>query len=59
MKKFEENMRKLVCILSFILDKRAARDARAFKASIDVQAFEAYLDMLCESQERSIARHSR
>eukprot|EP00975_Prorocentrum_lima_P010436 2217244-Prorocentrum_lima.AAC.1 len=58
MKKFEERTRKLVCGWSFILDKRAAGDAQGFKASIDVQAFEAYLDMVSEALERSIARHS-
>eukprot|EP00975_Prorocentrum_lima_P056416 11826831-Prorocentrum_lima.AAC.1 len=33
MKTFETRMRKILCSWSFILDKRAARDAHAFKAS--------------------------
>eukprot|EP00975_Prorocentrum_lima_P039539 8308262-Prorocentrum_lima.AAC.1 len=55
MKTFEEKMRRLLCRWSFILDKRAARDAQAFKASIDVQAFQAYLDTVCEEQQRLLA----
>eukprot|EP00975_Prorocentrum_lima_P041707 8761607-Prorocentrum_lima.AAC.1 len=52
-------MRKLLCRWSFILDKRAARDAQAFRASIDVQAFQAYLDTVCEEQQKYLAMHSQ
>eukprot|EP00975_Prorocentrum_lima_P043009 9029907-Prorocentrum_lima.AAC.1 len=52
-------MRKLLCRWSFILDKRAARYAQAFRASIDVQACQAYLDTVCEEQQRFLAVRAR
>eukprot|EP00975_Prorocentrum_lima_P069851 12928699-Prorocentrum_lima.AAC.1 len=39
----EEKMRHLLCKWSFLMDKRAARDARDYKASIDAQAYEAFM----------------
>eukprot|EP00975_Prorocentrum_lima_P012862 2726387-Prorocentrum_lima.AAC.1 len=48
-------MRKLLCRWSFVLDKRAARDAQACKASLDVQALQIYLDTVCEEQQEFLA----
>eukprot|EP00975_Prorocentrum_lima_P013132 2788741-Prorocentrum_lima.AAC.1 len=58
MKRFEEQMRNLLCRWSFLLDKRAARDARAYQASIDAKAYEAFMDMVTEAPERCIERPS-
>eukprot|EP00975_Prorocentrum_lima_P018449 3885010-Prorocentrum_lima.AAC.1 len=58
MERCEEQMRSLLCRWSFLLDKRAARDARAYKASIDAQAFEAFMDTVIESHKRCVAGRS-
>eukprot|EP00975_Prorocentrum_lima_P000871 183401-Prorocentrum_lima.AAC.1 len=58
MRRCEEQMRSLLSRWSSLLDKRAARDARAYKASIDAPACEAFMSTVIESQERFIARRS-
>eukprot|EP00975_Prorocentrum_lima_P041860 8797406-Prorocentrum_lima.AAC.1 len=49
-------MRNLLCRWSFMLDKRAARDARAYKASIDVRSYEAFVGMVAQAQKECIER---
>eukprot|EP00975_Prorocentrum_lima_P070793 12934134-Prorocentrum_lima.AAC.1 len=39
-----------------MLDKRAARDARAYKASIDVRSYEAFVGMVERAQQECIGR---
>eukprot|EP00975_Prorocentrum_lima_P036007 7576649-Prorocentrum_lima.AAC.1 len=47
-------MRKLLCRWSFLLDKPAARDAPAFKSSVDVQSYQTYLDSVYEEHQKDI-----
>eukprot|EP00975_Prorocentrum_lima_P002724 603525-Prorocentrum_lima.AAC.1 len=48
-------MRNLLCRWSFMLDKRAARDARAYNA--DVRSF-AFVGMVVQAQQECIERQS-
>eukprot|EP00975_Prorocentrum_lima_P023480 4936837-Prorocentrum_lima.AAC.1 len=47
-------MRRLLCIWSIILDKRAARDARVLQSSADVQSFNSYLDSLYDEHHKNV-----